>query len=122
MSKFKELEAVVARCSSKEVLSKILQITPDKHPCWSLPSTKPQALTLAALLKETTTPATPPAPYETWNMIFFFKLQEPRTKIKVLTYSKAINISDIPRLSNQVCIINDNKRNLIIAKVAISTS
>ena len=33
MSKFKELEAVVARCSSKEVLSKILQITPEKHPC-----------------------------------------------------------------------------------------
>ena len=51
MSKFKESEAVVARCSSKKVLSKISQITQEKHPCWSFPSTKPQALRLAALLK-----------------------------------------------------------------------
>ena len=51
MSKFRESEAVVARCSSKKVLSKISQITQEKHPCWNLPSTKPQALRPAALLK-----------------------------------------------------------------------
>ena len=51
MSKVKESEAVVARCSSKKALSKISQIAEEKHPCWCLPSTKPQALRVAALLK-----------------------------------------------------------------------
>ena len=50
MSKFNESEAL-----------------PEKHPCWSLPSTKPQALRVAALLKRDhntgtspTKPAKPP--------------------------------------------------------------
>ena len=60
MSKFKESEAVLARCSSKKVLSKISQITEEKHPCWSLPSTKPQALRLAALLKRDRNTSTSP--------------------------------------------------------------
>ena len=37
MSKFRESEAAVARCYSKKVLSKIPQITQEKHPYSSLP-------------------------------------------------------------------------------------
>ena len=51
MSKSKESEVVLARCSSKKVLSNISQITEEKHPYWSLLSTKPEALRLVALLK-----------------------------------------------------------------------
>ena len=47
MSKFRKPDAVIGGCSSK----KGLQITQKKHPCWSLPSIKPQALNPAALLK-----------------------------------------------------------------------
>ena len=60
MSKFKESEAVFARCSSKKVHSTISQIIEEKHPCWSLPSTKPEALRLAALLKRDRNTGTSP--------------------------------------------------------------
>ena len=59
MSKFRESEVVVSRCSSKWVPSKISQITQEKSPRWSLPSIKPQALRPVALLKKDCNTAAP---------------------------------------------------------------
>ena len=51
MSIFSETEAVVGRSSSKQVVSKILQITQEKHLPWSLLLIKSQAFRSAALVK-----------------------------------------------------------------------
>ena len=51
MSIFSETEAVVGRSSSKQVVSKILQITQEKHLPWSLLLIKSLAFRSAALVK-----------------------------------------------------------------------
>ena len=64
MPKFRESEAVVARCLSKKMLSKISQIAQEENPCQSLPSTKPQALRPASLLKRNCNTGAPSTPGE----------------------------------------------------------